>query len=201
MYQIVTLEDSIAVPPTKFNLDVDQSVKESLEEKFEGKIDIEVGVILAVIEVNDVGEGKIFPGDPAVYYTVEFSVLSWMPKEHEIVEGEVVDITEFGAFIRAGALDGLVHVSQIMDDYVSYDEKNAQLVGKQTRKVLKVGDSVRARIISISFKEQSKVGLTMRQPFLGSFKWLEAPHEEKKPKEERDKRKHKKRTRNDRKSL
>ncbi len=191
MYEIVTLEDSIAVPPTKFNLDVDESVKESLEEKFEGKIDIDAGVILAVINVEEVGEGRIFPGDPAVYYPTKFNVLSWMPKEHEIVEGEVVDITEFGAFIRAGALDGLVHVSQIMDDYVSYDEKNAQLVGKQTKRVLKVGDPVRARIISISFKEQSKVGLTMRQPLLGSMKWLEAPVE-KKPKEEKERKRKRK---------
>ena len=89
-----------------------------------------------------------------------------------IVEGEVVDITEFGAFIRCGALDGLVHVSQVMDDFVSYDEKNSQLVGKQTRRVLKEGDKVRARIISVSFTEQSKLGLTMRQPFLGNVKWL-----------------------------
>jgi len=37
---------------------------------------------------------------------------------------------------------------------------------------VKVGDKVRARIISISMKEQSKIGLTMRQPFLGSLKWI-----------------------------
>jgi len=193
MYQISTLEDSIAVPPMKFNMDVDQAVKESLEEKFEGKIDAEVGVVLAVVEIEEVGEGKIFPGDPSVHYAVKFSVLTWMPREHEIVEGEVVDITEFGAFVRAGALDGLVHVSQIMDDYVSYDEKNAQLVGKQTKKILKVGDPVRARIISISFKEQSKVGLTMRQPFLGSMKWVYS--EEKKEKVEKPKRREKRRGR------
>jgi len=66
-----------------------------------------------------------------------------------------------------------------MDDYVSYDEKNSQFVGKQTRKVLKEGDLVRARVISISLKEQSKLGLTMRQPFLGALKWIETQDEEK----------------------
>src|SRR3972149_3717971 len=190
MYQIVTVEDEISVPPTKFNKNLEEAIKESIGEKFEGKIDNQVGVILAVTNVEIVGEGKILPGDPSVHYPVRFSVLTWMPKEHEIVEGEVVDITEFGAFVRAGALDGLVHVSQIMDDYVSYDEKNSQLVGKQTRRILKIGDPVRARIISISFKEQSKVGLTMRQPFLGSLKWIY--QEEKKEKVEKPKRREKK---------
>jgi DNA-directed RNA polymerase subunit E' len=184
MYQIVTAEEEIPVSPTKLNLDTEQAVRESIEEKFEGKIDNDVGVILAVTDIEKVGEGKILPGDPSVYYPVSFKLLTWMPKEHEVVEGEVVDITEFGAFVRCGALDGLVHVSQIMDDFVSYDEKNSQLVGKQTRKILKEGDSVRARIISISFKEQSKLGLTMRQPMLGSIKWLETVE---KPKEEKPK--------------
>jgi len=189
MYQIVTAEEEIPVPPTKLNLNTEQAVRESIEEKFEGKIDNDVGVILAVTDIEKVGEGKILPGDPSVYYPVSFKLLTWMPKEHEVVEGEVVDITEFGAFVRCGALDGLVHVSQVMDDFVSYDEKNSQLVGKQTRKILKEGDSVRARIISISFKEQSKLGLTMRQPMLGSIKWLELAE---KPKEEKPRERKKK---------
>jgi DNA-directed RNA polymerase subunit E' len=172
MYQVVTAEDEIAVPPTKLGSDVKKSVKESIEEGFEGKIDNEVGVVLAVTEIEEIREGTIVPGNPSVIYPVKFKLLTWMPMEHEIVEGEVVDITEFGAFIRCGALDGLVHVSQVMDDFVSYDEKNSQLVGKQTRRVLKEGDKVRARIISVSFTEQSKLGLTMRQPFLGNVKWL-----------------------------
>lgn len=171
MYQVATVEDEIAVPPVKFNQDVKKAVMDSIEEKFEGKIDNMIGVVLAVTEIDDIGEGRILPGDPSIHYSVKFRVLTWMPKDQEIVEGSVVDITEFGAFIRCGALDGLVHVSQIMDDFVSYDEKNSQLVGKQTHRLLKEGDPVRARIISISFKEQSKVGLTMRQPFLGSLKW------------------------------
>ena len=185
MYQLVTVEDEISVPPTKLNLNVEESVKESIEERFEGKIDYDIGVVLAVTDIDKVGEGRVMPGDPSVHYPVTFKLLTWMPRDHEIVEGEVVDITEFGAFVRCGALDGLVHVSQIMDDFVSYDEKNSQLTGKQTKKILKEGDAVRARIISVSFKEQSKLGLTMRQPFLGAFRWLTEPVEEKKEKRTR----------------
>lgn len=175
MYQIVTVEDEISVPPQKLNLKLDTSVKESLEEKLEGKLNSEIGAILAVMDVEDIGEGSIMPGDPSVHYPVKFKILSWMPKENEVVEGEVVDITEFGAFVRCGALDGLVHISQVMDDFVSYDDKNGQLVGKQSRRILKEGDTIRARIISVSFKEQSKLGLTMRQPYLGNVKWSSEP--------------------------
>jgi DNA-directed RNA polymerase subunit E' len=175
MYQIVTVEDEISVPPQKLDLEVDSSVKESLEDKLEGSVNSDIGVILAVTDVQEIGEGSILPGDPSVHYPVTFKLLSWMPKDNEVVEGEVVDITEFGAFVRCGALDGLIHISQVMDDFVSYDDKGSQLVGKQSRRVLKEGDKIRARIISVSFKEQSKLGLTMRQPFLGCIRWFTEP--------------------------
>jgi DNA-directed RNA polymerase subunit E' len=160
-------------------METEKAIKESLEEKFEGKFSNDIGIVLAITKIEKVDEGRVLPGKPDVHYPVVFKALAWIPKDKEIVEGIVVDITEFGIFVRCGALDGLVHVSQVMDDYVSYDEKNSQFVGKQSRKVLKEGDLVRARIISISLKEQSKLGLTMRQPFLGALKWLESAEEDK----------------------
>ena len=187
MYQIVTIEDTIAVPPEKFGDNLKKSISESISEKFEGNINNEIGIILSVVDIIEVGEGIVLPGDPSIHYSVKFNLLTWMPKLQEIVEGSIVDITEFGAFIRVGGFDGLIHISQVMDDFVSYDDKNSQLVGKQTHNILKEGDKVRARIISISFKEQTKLGLTMRQPFLGSFKWLSKPSEVKKSKKSKKK--------------
>jgi len=187
MYQVITLQDEISVQPTKFGMDLDDSVLESIAEKYENRMDSDIGVSLVVVNIDEIGEGNVLPGDPAVHYDVRFKILTWMPREHEIVEGEVVDITEWGAFIRVGALDGLVHISQVMDDYVSYDEKNKQLAGRESRRILKVGDKVRTRIISVSFKEANKVGLTMRQPFLGSLKWLEMDSEAKEEKAKEEK--------------
>jgi DNA-directed RNA polymerase subunit E' len=178
MYQILEIKDTIAVPATKFSDNVDQAIKESLEEKYEGKITTETGVCLAITDIAEIGEGKIMPGDPSAHYRIKFKMLTWMPKNQEIVEGAIVDITEWGVFARIGPLDGLIHISQVMDDYVTYDNKNASLAGKESKRVLKVQDNVRARIISVSLKEQNKVGLTMRQPFLGNMKWIEAKEEE-----------------------
>lgn len=195
MYTITTVEDEVAVQPKLFSLGLEEAVKQSAAEKFEGKTTEDIGVPLAVVSVEEIGEGKVLAGDPAVHYPAKISILCWRPVDQEIVEGEVVDITEFGAFIRIGAIDGLVHISQVMDDFVSYDEKNSQLAGKSSKRILKVGDAARGRIISISLKENNKIGLTMRQPFLGAEKWGYGPM---KPREEREQagpRKKKKRTR------
>ncbi len=173
MFKILKVKDEVRVPPVKFDLQLDQAVKESLQEQIEGKMNSDIGVYLVITEVLSVGDGKIMPEDGAIYYPVEFKMLAYKPEINEIVLGEVVDVTEFGAFTRIGPLDALVHVSQIMDDKISYDAKNAIFTGKKTGIKLKEGDIIRARIVGVSLgKGRSKVSLTMRQPCLGSIEWI-----------------------------
>jgi DNA-directed RNA polymerase subunit E' len=180
MYKIITIEDRIRVPPEKLGLNVGESVKKALQEKIEGTLDPKIGVLLSVVSIDKIGEGRIMPEDPGVYYQTVFKTLIYKPELHELVYGKVVDNTEFGAFIRIGAIDGLAHISQLMDDFVSFDAKNSQFLGRETKKILKEGDDIRARIISISWGEQNKIGLTMRQSLLGNIAWIEEEKRKKK---------------------
>ena len=105
----------------------------------------------------------------------------------EVVLGKIKDIADFGAFISIGPIEGMVHVSQTMDDFVSF-AKDKTLAGKDTKRVVKVGDKCKARIIALSYKDVTnpKLGLTMRQPGLGRFDWIEedlGKKEERAPKE------------------
>jgi len=188
MYKILTIEDKISVPPSLFELSVNEAIKTSLERKWESIVDQTLGVVLAILDVKEVGEGKILPGDGSIHYPVTFDALVYIPENGELVKGIVIDITDFGAFIRFGPIDGMVHVSQIMDDFVSYDEKNNVFVGKESKKILKEGDDVIARIISVSYQgNQYKIGLTMRQFGLGSIQWIEQDKRRKKQKEKQKK--------------
>lgn len=181
MFKILTIKHEIGVPPTKFDLELNEAVKESLQEQVEGKMHPDIGVFLSVTDVISVGEGKIIPEDGAIYYPVEFKILIYRPEINEIVIGEVVDVTEFGAFTRVGPLDALIHVSQIMDDKISYDAKNSIFVGKRTGYKLKEGDLVKARVVGVSLgKGRSKISLTMRQPLLGALDWLSKEKSKKK---------------------
>ncbi len=63
-----------------------------------------------------------------------------------------------------------------MNDYVDVDAESGRIQGKETKRILKVGDPLRARIVAVSLNElsarESKIGLTMRQPALGTHEWL-----------------------------
>jgi len=145
-------------------------------------LDDDMGVVVSVIGVEDVGEGKVVPGDAGVYFNANIKMLLYKPQMHEVVEGTVSEITEFGAFVRTGPVEGLVHVSQIMDDYINYDPKLPGFVGKETSKKLQLNDTVMARVVTISMKgtiASSKIGLTMRQLGLGKEDWLKIDAKEK----------------------
>lgn len=175
MYQITTLQEKVRVPPDRFGEDLKKTVRALLREQYEGQLSKELGLVVAVTDVEQVGEGLIHPGDGAAHYNTTFKALTFKPELNEIVQGKVIEIVEFGAFVSLGALDGLVHVSQVTDDFLSYDEKGRRLVGKESKKSLSEGDLLRAKIVALSLKksQNQKVGLSMRQSGLGKLQWVE----------------------------
>ncbi len=186
MFKLLTMEDIVRIPPDKFGGTIKKVAKEQVRLKYENLIDEELGYVVYVVDVDVDPVGRILPGDGSTYHKVKFQLLIFYPELHEIVEGEVVEVTDFGAFVRIGPEDALVHVSQIIDDFINYDEKHGVLSGKETRRTLGKGDQVRARIIAVGFPKGGvggKIGLTMRQPFLGRLDWIE--EETRKEKEEK----------------
>lgn len=174
MYYKVKVKGHVRVDPKLFVESNAEAIKASLNQKFEGFISKDLGLIIGVSSVDSIGEGVIISGDGAAYYETQFTVLSFKPEVGEVVLGRISDITDFGAFITLGPIDGMIHVSQTMDDFVSFAKSNV-LTGKESKRSLKVGDLCRARVIAVSYKDVSnpKIGLTMRQHRLGALSWIE----------------------------
>jgi DNA-directed RNA polymerase subunit E' len=183
MYKKMRLADTVRIAPELLGAPVEEAVKLALRDKLEGLVDKTIGAIVAITDVIEVGEGHILAGNAGVYYDTVFNAVTFLPEIQEIIEGTVLEVVEFGVFVGIGPLDGLVHVSQLTDEFVSYDEKNSRLITKESGRAITVGDRVRARIVAVSLNEReprdSKIGLTMRQHALGKLDWLEEARMEK----------------------
>lgn len=191
MYYKVKVEDTIRIMPDLFGEDLDEVVKNIVERTFEGTIRKNHGIIVVAQNITPIGDGIVIHGDGAMYQKVQFDALTFKPEMQEVVDALICEIVEFGAFCHIGPIDALIHMSQIMNDYVQVDSENEIITGKEKKQKLKVGDSVRARIVAISLNElsarESKIGLTMRQPALGSHEWIY--EEEEKDKKDSSKKK------------
>lgn len=172
MFYIMEVEDYVRVDPKFFGLPTKQAIDEQLKITYVDYYEKELGKVVAVIEVMSIGRGVIIPGDGAAYHKSRFKLLTWKPELQELVLGAISEITNFGAFIEMGVLKGMIHVSQTMEDYVSFS-KTGTLLGKSSKRILKSKDLCLARIVAISHKGgHPKIGLTMRQPGLGKLEWI-----------------------------
>ena len=171
MFYLVEVEDHIRVEPRHFGLPTKEAVEKQLKESYVNSVTKELGFVINVVSVDSVDDGVIIPGDGAPFYRSLFKLLIWKPELHELVYGTIVEIANFGAFMQIGPAQGMIHISQTMEDYVSVS-KTGTLSGKMSKRNISKGDECLARVVAISYKSgEPKIGLTMRQPGLGKLEW------------------------------
>ena len=173
MFFRTTIKDHIRVPPDLFGSAGERAVLDRIKSDYDGFISSKLGFVVDVLKVSDIREGIIVPGDGAAYYETTFELLTFRPELQEVLMTKVRDIAEFGAFMTIGPADGMIHISQTMDDYVSFS-KDKVLTGKESNRSLRVNDKCKARVVAVSYKDitNPKIGLTMRQDGLGRLDWV-----------------------------
>ena len=181
MYIMERKKDTIRIPPNRLEEDLDTVAKDIAREELEGTIEDGNKLIILARDIERVGDGKIVHGDGAIFQDISYDALIFQLQEQELIYGYVCEVLKFGAFVRFGPLDGLLHISQIMNDKVEVDEGSQLLKGKESDRILKVDDEIRARIVTVSVNErsprESKIGLTMRQNGLGKLEWMKEEEE------------------------
>ena len=175
LFSISTLGDVVRIPPSLFGTALKKAAINILKSKYESMINADLGYIIMIMDAKVESMGKMIAGDGGTYHKVDFDALTFFPKLQEIVQGELVDITDFGAFVRIGPTDALLHLSQVMDDYLKSDVQAGVIHANQSGKTLRVGSTIRTRITAVSLGKAAsmgKIGITCRQPFLGADEWI-----------------------------
>ena len=176
MFSVSTLGDVVRIPPSLFGTSAKKAAINILKSKYESMVNPNLGYIIMILDANVDPMGKLIAGDGGTFHRVEFDALTFYPKLQEIVNGEIVDITDFGAFVRIGPTDALLHLSQIMDDYLKSDVASGVILANQSGRTLRVGSTIRTRITAVSLGKAAtmgKIGITCRQPFLGADEWIQ----------------------------
>lgn len=69
-------------------------------------------------------------------------------KVGEEYEGIISSVTSFGMFVELdNTVEGLIHISNIEDDYYIFDQKHHMLIGERLKKTYKIGDVVKIRVV------------------------------------------------------
>ncbi len=89
--------------------------------------------------------------------SVDLKVIEYMlPREGQIFDGVISGVMPFGIFVElANGVEGLVHISNITDDYYHYLEKQLSLLGERTKKRYRIGDRVRVELTKADLAERT----------------------------------------------
>lgn len=82
-------------------------------------------------------------------------------KEGDVVEGTVARLTDFGAFVDLGGIDGLVHVSEISHSHIA-----------KPSDALKVGDKVQVAVLSVD-PDRERISLSIKDTLPGPWDNIE----------------------------
>ncbi len=105
----------------------------------------------------DSEEEKLIVSEKAVHEDETEKKLSKL-EIGQVVEGNITGVVDFGAFVKFGELEGLVHISELAWQRI-----------ENPKDIVKVGDKIKAKVISI---EKGRVSLSVKQ--LKDDPWLEA---------------------------
>ena len=98
-----------------------------------------------------------------------YSVIDWLKCEYmqdhvgEEFTGTVASVTSFGLFVELNDIyiEGLVHITELTNDYYHFDPVRHCLEGERTRKVYRLGDTVDVRVVRVNLDEK-KIDLQMQ---------------------------------------
>jgi ribonuclease R len=82
------------------------------------------------------------------------TVIFLREREGEIFAGHISGVTDFGLFVRLDeiSVDGMIHLSELNDDYYVYDERRHRLVGERGGRVWRLGDAITVRLARVDLE-------------------------------------------------
>lgn len=143
-----------------------------LKEKWEATVHPELGQIIMVLDDTKI-ESEVDGLDGSAVFQVSVSLLSFLTKPDEIVEGILREVTEFGVVLQIGPIDALLHKAYLRG-FLEYDDIEFDLIRQvirstQSKRLCRAGARLRTRIMSVSKKDAGghRVFVTSKEPALG----------------------------------
>lgn len=77
-------------------------------------------------------------------------------KVGEKFDGVISSVTGFGLFVELeNTVEGLVHVTDLTDDYYHFDDRSFAMIGERTGNVFRIGDAITIKVAGVNLEEHS----------------------------------------------
>ena len=106
-----------------------------------------------------------------------YSVIDWLKCEYMLAHvgddflGTITSVTSFGLFVELDDIyiEGLVHVSELSNDYYHFDPARYSLEGERSKQVYRLGDRLEVKVVRVDLEEK-KIDLQVKKSRGKNFK-------------------------------
>lgn len=164
MFLLITFHDTIKVPASRLGVPIEDVLKDILNLRLANKVVHNVGLVICMKDVIDVGESHVHDGDGAIYTKCTFRMVVFRPQIGEVLCGTLRSSSREGLKISLGFFDSIVVPPQYLNEPSKFDETdqtwtwNYDDEGQTHVLRLEIGETIRFRVHSEEFVDVSPSG-------------------------------------------
>lgn len=170
MFFVLSLDKHLTVTPDYLGPNLYQHIVDVLMRTVEGSCSKRFGYIIKVLNMGDIGEGKVKDGGD-VLFQVSYRALVFMPYQKEVLDATISEVTALGFFANVGPLKLFVSSQSFSSDYVLHPDAKPRpyfVCSQDISQRLEIGRNVRLRLNNTQVEANDMYGVcTIADDYLG----------------------------------
>ena len=123
MFILTKMQSVIRLEPRQFDRDLNEALSDRLNDKMANKVIKDVGLVISLWDIEDIGKSYIFPGGEGSTHTkVTFRLLVFRPFMEEVLVGKIRCCTKEGVHVSLGFFDDIILPSEALQHPHRFDE-------------------------------------------------------------------------------
>ena len=172
MFNLVSMTDTVKIPPWLFNVSLEDAVKVELNKRFANKVIHNVGLCICLFDVLKYEDSFIFPGDGSSHTKVHFRFIVFRPFINEVLIGTIKSCSREGVTVTLRFFDDILIPPEYLQQPSKFDESEQAwaweyVTPDATHELyMDIGEPIRFRIadeIFVDTTPQSKADETVNK--------------------------------------
>eukprot|EP00249_Psilotum_nudum_P019455 c27262_g1_i1 orf=581-1147(+) len=123
MFVLVSLCDTIRIPPHNLSLPLLEAIQIEIRKLFFDKVVKDLGLCITLYDIQSIEGGFVFPGDGAPTFTVDFRLVMFRPFVGEVLVGKLQECDKSGLSISLGFFDDIHVPEHLLQQPSTFDEE------------------------------------------------------------------------------
>lgn len=157
MFILSTFQDTIRVPASQLGKPIEDELTDILNARLANKVVHNVGLVICLKDIVDVGESYLHDGDGAIFTKCTFRMIVFRPQVGEVICGTLRSSSREGLKVSLDFFDSIVIPPKLLNETSRFDESDQSWTwyyddeGKTHSLKLEIGEKIRFRVYGEEF--------------------------------------------------